>query len=191
MPIGFDLLVLTTGGLDDLGIVKLILYLFEGLSGLETNFSKTYLYSINLGELPDSSTAETLRCEKALLPVTYCITISGRRPRKQDWEVLISKVRRRLSSWKVQHLSLGGHLTLMNSVFSALPTFWMSMFRLPHWVIKDIDRIRRDFIWSGPNIDYTKYRLVGWKNLCQPRDHGGWGILDLFNFNQVLLGKWW
>lgn len=29
-----DLLVLTTGGLEDLRIVKLILYLFEGMSGL-------------------------------------------------------------------------------------------------------------------------------------------------------------
>lgn len=35
-----DLLVLTSGGLEDLRIVKLILFLFEGMSGLETNFEK-------------------------------------------------------------------------------------------------------------------------------------------------------
>lgn len=33
-----DLLVLTTGGLEDLRIVKLILHLFEGMLGIETIF---------------------------------------------------------------------------------------------------------------------------------------------------------
>lgn len=39
-----DMLVLTTGGLEDLKIVEHILYLFEGMTGLETNFLNTYLY---------------------------------------------------------------------------------------------------------------------------------------------------
>ncbi|XP_039129107.1 uncharacterized protein LOC120265301 [Dioscorea cayenensis subsp. rotundata] len=67
----------------------------------------------------------------------------------------------------------------------------MSIFRLPRWVVKGIDRIRRDFLWSGPDIDHPGCRLVCWKNLCRPRDHGGWGILDLDCFNKALLGKWW
>lgn len=35
-----DLLVVTIGDLEDLRIVKLILYVFEGMSGLEANYSK-------------------------------------------------------------------------------------------------------------------------------------------------------
>lgn len=35
-----DLLFLTTGGIEDLIIIKLILLLFEGLSGLAVNFEK-------------------------------------------------------------------------------------------------------------------------------------------------------
>lgn len=106
-----DLLVLTSGGLEDLRIVKLILYLFEGMTGLHANFSKTYLYSIRTGVLPDASVAATLNCASGLLAVTYLsFPISGRRPSKQDWEGLIGKVRRRLSSWKIRHLSIGGRL---------------------------------------------------------------------------------
>lgn len=48
------------GGLEDLKIVKLILYLFEGLMSLEANFSKTCLYSSYMGELPESVAANTL-----------------------------------------------------------------------------------------------------------------------------------
>lgn len=65
------------------------------------------------------------------------------------------------SSWKVRYLSLGGRLTLVNSVLSAIPTYWLSLFKIPCWVIKKINRIRRDFLWSGTDIDHPKCRLVG------------------------------
>lgn len=82
-----DLLVLTTRRLEDMRVVKLILYVFEGMTGLTTNFSKTCLYSSSLVMLLDSATAEMLNCERGLLLVTYLgIPIFGRRPRRQDWE---------------------------------------------------------------------------------------------------------
>ncbi|XP_039140399.1 uncharacterized protein LOC120277606 [Dioscorea cayenensis subsp. rotundata] len=62
---------------------------------------------------------------------------------------------------------------------------------LPSWVVRAIDWIRRDFLWSGPDIDKPRCRLVSWKALCRDREQGGWGILDLNNFNKALLGKWW
>lgn len=52
----------------------------------------------------------------------------------------------------------------------------------------EIDPIRRDFLWSGPDL-CVGCRLVCWKNLCRPRDQEGWGILDFSAFNQALLGK--
>lgn len=162
------------------------------MSGLATNFDKTCLYSCQWGLLPEDGAAKTLNCKTGLLPVNYLgILVAGRRPRRQDWEGIILKVRNRLASWKGRFLSFGGRLTLINSVLTALPTYWMSMFRLPEWVSKKIDRIRRDFLWSGPDIEQPTCRLVCWKNLCRPRVQGGWGILDLKTFNQALLGKWW
>lgn len=76
-------------------------------------------------------------------------------------------------------------------MLSTLPTYWISIFMLPCWVIKDIDRIRRDFMWSGVDIEHQRCRLVCWKNICRHRDQGGSGILDLHHFNQALLRKWW
>lgn len=104
--------------------MKLILYVFEGMTSLATNFSKTCMFSSTWGVLPAPEAVETLSCERGLLPVTYIgIPITGRRPRRQEWEGFIMKIRRRLSSWKVQHLSLGGRLMLVNSVLIALPTY--------------------------------------------------------------------
>lgn len=80
-----DLLVLTTGGLEDLRIVKLILYLFEGMSGLHVNYFKTCLYSVRMGVLPEEATTGIMNCHVGVLQVTYLgIPISGGRPRKKD-----------------------------------------------------------------------------------------------------------
>ncbi|XP_039145736.1 uncharacterized protein LOC120282975 [Dioscorea cayenensis subsp. rotundata] len=101
----------------------------HGMSGLQTNFSKTCLFSSRSDSLPNHAEALTLNCAVDCLPVTYLgIPISRRRPRKQDWDILIAKVRDRLSSWKARQLSAGGRLILLNSVLSAIPMYWMSIY---------------------------------------------------------------
>lgn len=47
-----NLLLITTRGLEDLRIFKLIIYLFKGTSGFLINFHKSYLYTIKIGTLP-------------------------------------------------------------------------------------------------------------------------------------------
>lgn len=69
-----DLLVMTVGGVEDLRIIKLILLVFEGLSGLETNFTKTCLYSTNMHHLPLDGEAKTVNCGVGLLHVTYLVS---------------------------------------------------------------------------------------------------------------------
>lgn len=54
-----DLLVLTTSGMENLWVIKLILMIFEGLFGLETNFAKTCLFSTNLNQFPNVRAANT------------------------------------------------------------------------------------------------------------------------------------
>lgn len=70
-------------------------------------------------------------------------------------------------------ISLGGHLTLINSVLSTISVNWMSVFKLPAWVIHDIDKIRRDFLWKGPDLSSNGIRLVAWKRICRPCNMGG------------------
>lgn len=59
--------------------------------------------------------------------------------RRQDWEKLILAIKGHLPSWKSNLLFLGSRLILVNSILSAIPTYWMSIFKLSRWVIKTID----------------------------------------------------
>lgn len=119
------------------------------------------------------------------------MAITGRRPRNQYWEKLIAVISSKLSDWQTNFLSLGGRLMLVNSILSVISTYWMPIFKLHIWVIKAIERIWRDFLWRGTDLDNPKCQLVNWKCLCQPEEQGWWRIINLEDFNTALLGKWW
>lgn len=154
------MLILTIGGGEDIRIIKLLFQLFEGLSGLSMNYQKTCMFSSRIRQKSHTSLAEMVYCASGTLPLTYLgIPISGKRPQKQDWDILIHNIRSCLVSWKARLLSLEGKLTLLNSVLSAICTYSTSIFKLPRWVIKEINRVRRDFLWSGPDLDHPE---LGW-----------------------------
>jgi len=60
----------------------------------------------------------------------------------QEYTPMPSKIEKRLSGIS-KHLSYHGRLILVNSVFSALPTFYMCTLALPKTVVKQIDKYRK------------------------------------------------
>ena len=85
---------------------------------------------------------------------------------------------------------MGGRLILINSVLTAIPLFQLSFFKFPAWVIRDIDKIRRNFLWAG--VDHKSIRkipLISWKSVCLKQEYGGLGIMDLNEMNLAFLIK--
>ena len=46
-------------------------------------------------------------------------------------------------------LNRAGRLTLVTSVLSSMPTYHLIVFPLAIWARKQIDKIRRSFLWKG------------------------------------------
>jgi hypothetical protein len=68
--------------------------------------------------------------------------------------------------------------------------FMLSFFQVPRGVLEKIEYFRSRFFWQ--NDDHKKkYRLAKWEILCQPKDQGGVGIMNIDIQNQCLLSKWW
>ncbi|GKV27402.1 hypothetical protein SLEP1_g36575 [Rubroshorea leprosula] len=172
-------------------VVKCIMRVFELISGLKINFDKSLLYGLNVEEEWVEKTAWSLNCRRGPLPFKYLgIPIGGNHRRLTFWRPLIQGFKNRLASWKGKLLSLGGRITLVNSVLSSLLVFFMSFFFVPKGVINELEKIRRDFLWGkkegGGGISWVK-----WDSVCKPKEEGGLGVRDLRTFNIVLLGKWW
>ncbi|KAJ4748165.1 RNA-directed DNA polymerase (reverse transcriptase)-related family protein [Rhynchospora pubera] len=170
-------------------LLKLLLAAFESTSGLALNHAKSALICLNCEEQTVTSLSRILACISATLPITYLgLPLSNKSLRKSDYGSLLSKFQARLSGWPASLLSIAGRAVLVNTCLSSLPIYFMSAFKLPAWVLKRIDAIRRNFMWHGCNS--TKLVLISWDKVCMPKAIGGSGILDLQVMNDALLAKW-
>ena len=109
--------------------------LFEGVSGLHINWRKSMLFPII--EVTDKEElSRILRGEVGTLPTTYLGVPLGDKSNSMNiWISVMEKCEKKLFRWKSHYLSLGGRVTLINSVLDALPTYMMSIFPVPNGII--------------------------------------------------------
>jgi hypothetical protein len=184
-----DTLIFCDASSSKIRSLRVLLLLFEAVSGLKVNLAKFSIIPVgnvdNVGRL-----ADILECEVAYLPVMYLgLPLGAPYKSTRIWDGVIEKVEKRLASWKRLYLSKGGRVTLIKSTLSNLPTYYMSLFPIPVSVASRIEKLQRDFLWGGMG-EVFKYHLVSWEKFCTPISNGGLGIRKLVQFNRALLGKW-
>jgi hypothetical protein len=105
---------------------------------------------------------------------------------------LVQRIGNRLPGWKRKLLAYSGREVLVKTVLSAMPTHFLTIYKLPKWAERDIDRYRRSFLWHGDDPDKVKggHCLVKWKVCTRPKKLGGLGIKDLDKFGRALRLRW-
>ncbi|KAL5127866.1 putative ribonuclease H protein [Glycine soja] len=99
--------------------------------------------------------------------------------------ILIATIRK----WKQRCLSMGGRISLVNSILTALPIYLLSFFKIPKKVVHKVVSIQRKLLWGGGS-KAAKIAWVNWDSVCLSKNKGGLGIKDLSNFNEAFLAKW-
>jgi hypothetical protein len=145
-----DTLILGEKSWANIRVMRAVLFLFEALSGLKVNFSKSQLVGVNVPASWLSEAAMVLNCKVGSIPFVYLgLPIGGNARRLVFWEPLLSRLKSRLSSWNSKHLSLGGRLVLLKFVLSSLPVYALSFFKAPSGIISSIESILNCFFWGG------------------------------------------
>ncbi|WMV28378.1 hypothetical protein MTR67_021763 [Solanum verrucosum] len=144
-----DTLIFCDAEDSQLKILRIVLILFESVSGLHINWRKSHIFPIN--DVPRiQNLVDILGVEIGQLPTTYLdMPLGANSKSKEIWNGVVERCEKRLSRWKSQYLSRGGRLVLINSVLDALPTYLMPVFPLPAKVEERIDALRRNFWWHG------------------------------------------
>ncbi len=185
-----DLLLFLDGSARSAKVTKFLLDAFTAASGLKINSAKSSFIPINLEAVWAADLAAFLGCPIGSFPITYLgFPLAPKALHKPDYLPLIEKISKRLAGWKGSLLSRGGRLVLLNSVLSSVPAFFCSTFRLPSWVIKEIDKIRRGFFWKGRLLKNGFHCLAKWEHVCRPKLQGGLGIRNIRAMNEALLMK--
>ena len=102
---------------------------------------------------------------------------------------MIERISRRLDGWKKAYLSFGGRITLIQSCLTHMSCYFLSLFKIPASVAARIERLQRDFLWSGVG-EGKRDHIVSWDVVCNPKTKRGLGFRRISSWNSALLGKW-
>eukprot|EP00253_Pinus_taeda_P026277 PITA_26277 len=166
-----------------------ILYNFQKTTGLNINKQKSILYYH--GDYTDLTRDIAdmfgVQAQSILSGITYLgFHLKTHKYSTADWDWLIMRYYKKISSWEFRALSLAGRVTLSKAVLTHLSVYWAHLYYLPNSIIKRINHITASFIWGGSSTQH-KIHLAQMKHISIPKQQGGWGILDLRQFGCALI----
>ena len=127
--------------------IKAILQCFELSSGLRVNFAKSRIGGTGMDQVVLQRFATILNCDTMVSPFIYLgMPVGGSHKHDNFLNGVIEKVQARLSRWKGRCLSMAGRICLIKFVLSAIPLFFMSLFKLPSRVAGKLIRMQKDFL---------------------------------------------
>ena len=77
---------------------------------------------------------------------------------------------------------------LIKTVAQAIPTYAISIFKLPKSTCDNINSLLANY-WWGQTKEERKIHWINWKKLCTQKKEGGMGFRDLHSFNLAMLSK--
>lgn len=186
-----DTLIILEGDTRQLLFLKSVINTFSEATGLKVNLKKSMMLPININDQKLDHLANTFGCSKGSFPFTYLgLPLGLTKPVIQDYLPLINKCESRLGGVSAL-LSQAGRLEITNAVMTALPTFYLCSLEIPGTVIKRIDSFRKNCLWRGSDVNGRKPPQAAWTLVCQPKEQGGLGVIDLGKQNKALMMKNW
>jgi hypothetical protein len=169
--------------------LKWLMTYFEKISGITINYHKSDLTPIILDEEEIQECAKIFCSKVGNFPCVYLgVPLHYEKLRREDIQPVVDKIMKRISGWKSRLLSYGARLVLLKACLASIPIYLMSIIMFPKWAIKAINTQMANFFWNDQE-DCHKHHLSNFQSLCQKKDRGGLGVLDLRNINLCLLAS--
>jgi hypothetical protein len=135
--------------------------------------------------------SQVLSCPLGSLPCAYLgLLLSLSKPRKAELQIVLDKLAAKLPSWKAKLMSREGRRVYVRAVMTAAVIYQLVALDLDPWFFKVVDKLRRSFFWAGAADAQSGCCSVAWRLVCQPKDLGGLGLLDVRRANIALRARW-
>lgn len=87
-------------------------------------------------------------------------------------------------------MTIAGRRVLVRAVLTAIPTFAMTVLLMPKNFFKEIDKVRRRFLWAQEEELSGGKCKVNWTKVCSQLDREGLGVLNPERFDRALRQRW-
>lgn len=162
---------------------------FAQCSGLQVNTHKSQLFLCGVTSRVKEQLIAQLGFTVGMLPIKYLgLPLISTKLSVADCSPIIEKIKSRVNAWSAKMLTYAGRILLVKSVLFHCQVYWSNVFILPKCIIKKIDTICRNYIWSGKS-DRKVMALVSWETICVPKKEGGLGVLQLAQWNNAACCK--
>jgi len=129
--------------------LKAILRGFEIALGLKIKFHKSKIIGLNVDRNALAIYAKTMNCAQMRVPFKYLgLEVEGNPRTVKFWELVLTKLKAKLSGWRGRFLSLAGRIYFVKSVISSVSLYYLSIFKAPESIYKNIISIQRMFLWE-------------------------------------------
>jgi ribonuclease HI len=185
-----DSLLFCRANLSQWGTLTNVLRIYEAASGQRLNNDKTSIFFS--GNTPQEERNKIL--EVAGIPSsqrydTYLgLPALVGKSQKIAFKAITERVWKKLQDWKINFLSQAGKEILLKAVVQAIPTYCMSVFRLPNALCSEINSLMQKF-WWGHQDNNSRIHWMSWGRLGLSKATGGMGFRDFLSFNKALLAK--
>ncbi|KAI3426756.1 GRAS domain-containing protein [Psidium guajava] len=184
-----DVLLFSEANMESVTLLKDGLQKFTAWSGLNPNDHKSEIYYSGKSIALKNQLLEFLGFAEGKLPFRYLgVPIVSKRLSKADCHGLVDYITARAQSWSHRFLSFAGRLQLITSVLRTIYNFWAGVFILPKAVLNCIERVLRQFLWTGAGLSVGGAK-VSWSHVCLPKNEGGLGIRRMLDCNKAAMLK--
>ena len=96
----------------------------------------------------------------------------------------------KIAGWQGKLITVAGRKKLIRSVVTSLPVYLITAIKPPKKFIKELDKLRRRFLWAGDGQLTGGKCKVAWMKVCTPTVNGGLGIKDHEAFSRSIRLRW-
>jgi hypothetical protein len=118
--------------LDKATNLKWMLVCFEQLSGMKINYDKSDLLVVVVDDYRANEFARIFCCKRSEFPIKYLgVLLHLSKLRREDLQLVIDKIVKRIAGWKGRLLSYAGRLVLLKSCLTSISIYLLSVIKFP------------------------------------------------------------
>lgn len=169
-----DLMLFSRGDTTSVAILMECLSKFGDVSGLRMNMNKSNIFTAGIFGIKLDDISRLTNMTKGFMPFRYLgIPLAAEKLKISSFDSFINKISAYIGAWSRISLSYAGRAELVRAVLQGVECFWLSILPIPSAIISKITSLCRNFLWG------SKRPLVGWNDICLPKDERGLGFRDM------------